>query len=160
MLPKATPVGEFQNSRPRTRALEQVSEMGSAVRPVCWGRGFSSWAGQVILQKAQDHHVESRNWHFLLVHPAQTCSPEPNRWGQAPGEKLPRGCGTVESGSLQACLASFSWAVHSRESKGEQAVHSRLTEKKLNQKPAWLVLWDAINSQGLAYAVRGHEPPH
>ena len=34
-----------------------------------------------------------------------------------------------------------------------------LTEKKLNQKPAWLVLWDAINSRGLAYAVGGHNPP-
>lgn len=34
-----------------------------------------------------------------------------------------------------------------------------LTEKKLNQKPAWLVLCDAINSQGLAYAMGGHDPP-
>ena len=34
-----------------------------------------------------------------------------------------------------------------------------LTEKKLNQKPAWLVLWAAINSWGLAYAMGGHDPP-
>lgn len=74
---------ESQKSRQRTGALQQVSELGGAVRPVCLGQGggFSSWAGQVIPQRAQDHCVQSRNWHFLLVHPAQTCLPEPNRWG-------------------------------------------------------------------------------
>lgn len=81
--PKTASMTESQKSRQRTGALQQVSELGGAVRPVCSGQGggFSSWAGQVILQRAQDQCVQSRNWHFLLVHPAQTCLPEPNRWG-------------------------------------------------------------------------------
>lgn len=81
--PKTPPMTASQRSRQRTGALQPVSEPGGAVRPVCLGQAgaFSSWAGQVILQRAQDHCMQSRNGHFLLVHPAQTCPPEPNRWG-------------------------------------------------------------------------------
>lgn len=81
--PKIASMTESQKSRQRTGALQQVSVLGGAVRPVCLGQGggFSSGAGQVILQRAQDQCVQGRNWHFLLVHPAQTCLPEPNRWG-------------------------------------------------------------------------------
>lgn len=44
-IPKTVPIKEFQKSRQRTQALKQVSEMGSAVRPVCWGVLLSGWTG-------------------------------------------------------------------------------------------------------------------
>lgn len=82
--------------------------------------GGSSWAGQVILLRAQDHSVQSRNWRFLLVHPAQTCLPEPSRQAWLPAE-LPRGSGKGEWDSLQASLAFFSPAAHFRGSEVSSA---------------------------------------
>lgn len=81
-VPKAVLMTELQKSRLRTGALQQVSEgRGRQASLPGTGGGFSSRAGQVIPQRAQDHCGQSRDWYILLVHPAQTCLPEPNRQG-------------------------------------------------------------------------------
>lgn len=124
-------------------------------RPVCWGRFLSSWAGQVILQLRiiawrAGTGTSCSFIQLRLVHRAKPLGP---------GSRRETSSGLWDGGVRQSAGLP-EHPSHGLFTLGRARCRAPgLTEKKLNQKPAWLVLWDAINSQGLAYAVGGHIPP-